>query len=143
MAIAERDARLVQEPIVGKFQEEIATFANFPTLFMGLVDRGRRPRASTTASSASWTRPATSSPTGLDPADYQDYIGEAVEPDSYLKFPYYKPMGYPDGIYRVGPLARLNVGDRAGTPLADAELREFRPWQRAQSSARSTTTTRG
>lgn len=29
-------------------------------------------------------------------------IGEAVESWSYLKFPYYKPLGYPDGIYRVG-----------------------------------------
>ncbi len=28
--------------------------------------------------------------------------------------------------YRVGPLARLNVCDLAGTPRADAELREFR-----------------
>ena len=35
-------------------------------------------------------------------------------------------MGYPEGIYRVGPLARLNVADRCGTPKADAELAEFR-----------------
>jgi NAD-reducing hydrogenase large subunit len=35
-------------------------------------------------------------------------------------------MGYPDGIYRVGPLARLNVCSRTGTPLADAELEEYR-----------------
>ena len=38
---------------------------------------------------------------------------------------YYKPRGYPDGIYRVGPLARLNLADRCGTPLADQELAEF------------------
>lgn len=43
-----------------------------------------------------------------------------------MKFPYYKPMGYPDGIYRVGPLARLNVCERMGTPRADAELAAFR-----------------
>src|SRR5262249_12351197 len=49
-----------------------------------------------------------------------------VEPWSYLKSPYYKPLGYPDGIYRVGPLARLNLCDRIGTPLADRELAEFR-----------------
>ena len=46
--------------------------------------------------------------------------------DSYLKSPYYKPLGYPTGIYRVGPLARLNVANRCGTPQADAELRDFR-----------------
>ena len=56
----------------------------------------------------------------------QQYIGEAVQPDSYLKSPYYKPLGYPDGIYRVGPLARLNVCTHMGVPLADQELKEFR-----------------
>jgi NAD-reducing hydrogenase large subunit len=59
-------------------------------------------------------------------ADYATYIGEATRPDSYLKAPYFRPIGYPDGIYRVGPLARLNVAERCGTPEADAELAEFR-----------------
>ncbi|MEM4243818.1 MAG: nickel-dependent hydrogenase large subunit, partial [Candidatus Bathyarchaeia archaeon] len=62
----------------------------------------------------------------LDPDAYQEYIGEAVEPWSYMKFPYYKPLGYPDGIYRVGPLARLNIASHCGTPLADEELKEFK-----------------
>jgi NAD-reducing hydrogenase large subunit len=53
-------------------------------------------------------------------------IDEAAEPWSYLKFPYYKPLGYPGGMYRVGPLARLNAASTCGTPLADAELAEFR-----------------
>jgi NAD-reducing hydrogenase large subunit len=43
-----------------------------------------------------------------------------------MKAPYYKPAGYPDGIYRVGPLARLNVVDRCGTAEADRELGEYR-----------------
>jgi NAD-reducing hydrogenase large subunit len=43
-----------------------------------------------------------------------------------MKFPYYKAMGYPSGMYRVGPLARCNVVHATGTPLADKELREFR-----------------
>ena len=60
------------------------------------------------------------------PDDYAPYIGEASLADSYLKAPYYKPLGYPDGIYRVGPLARLNVADRCGTPEADKELEEYR-----------------
>jgi NAD-reducing hydrogenase large subunit len=63
---------------------------------------------------------------GLSEDDYASFLGEAVESWSYLKFPYYKPLGYPDGIYRVGPLARLNVCDAIGTPWADAELAEFR-----------------
>jgi NAD-reducing hydrogenase large subunit len=43
-----------------------------------------------------------------------------------MKFPYYKPAGYPHGMYRVGPLARLNIVTRCGTPRADQELTEFR-----------------
>jgi NAD-reducing hydrogenase large subunit len=65
---------------------------------------------------------------GLREDDYQTFLGEAVEPWSYLKFPYYKPLGYPAGIYRVGPLARLNVCDRIGTPAADAELQALRDY---------------
>jgi NAD-reducing hydrogenase large subunit len=53
-------------------------------------------------------------------------MGEAALTDSYLKAPYFKPLGYPAGIYRVGPLARLNVAGCCGTPAADVELREFR-----------------
>jgi NAD-reducing hydrogenase large subunit len=67
---------------------------------------------------------------GLDPARYSDYIGEKVESWSYLKSAYYKPEGFPDGIYRVGPLARLNVSDRCGTERADQELAEFHELQR-------------
>jgi NAD-reducing hydrogenase large subunit len=62
----------------------------------------------------------------IDPKNFNDYIGEAVEPWSFLKTTYWKPMGYPDGIYRVGPLARLNVAEKTGTPRADEELEKFR-----------------
>jgi NAD-reducing hydrogenase large subunit len=62
----------------------------------------------------------------LDPRRYAEFLAEATEPWSYLKSPYYAPLGYPDGMYRVGPLARLNICSRIGTPLADQEHREFR-----------------
>jgi NAD-reducing hydrogenase large subunit len=58
--------------------------------------------------------------------DYSKYIGEASMPDSYLKAPYFKPLGYPEGAYRVGPLGRLNAADSCGTPEADQELGEYR-----------------
>jgi NAD-reducing hydrogenase large subunit len=61
-----------------------------------------------------------------DPRPYWEYLGEAVEPWSYLKSAYWKDLGYPDGVYRVGPLARVNVADRMGTPRADEELGRFR-----------------
>jgi NAD-reducing hydrogenase large subunit len=58
--------------------------------------------------------------------NYLDYIAEHVEPWSYLKFPYYKKMGWPDGVYRVGPLGRLNTAEKIDTPLANAELKVFK-----------------
>ena len=61
-----------------------------------------------------------------DPADYLSIIGEHVEPWSYLKFPFYKPLGYPEGTYRVGPLGRLNVASKIATPKANAEFERYR-----------------
>ena len=63
---------------------------------------------------------------GLDPMRYASFLGEASEEWSYMKFAYYKPLGYPGGSYRVGPLARCNVAKSAGTARADRELREFK-----------------
>jgi len=62
----------------------------------------------------------------FDGRDYLDYIAEHVEDWSYLKFPYYKKMGYPQGVYRVGPLGRLNAVDHLDTPLANAEHQIFK-----------------
>jgi len=44
---------------------------------------------------------------------------------TYLKSPFYKPLGEQQGMYRVGPLARLLVSARCGTPAADREREEF------------------
>ena len=66
----------------------------------------------------------------LDPADYRSVLGEAAKHDSYLKVPYYKPLVTGDdpspGMYRVGPLARINIAERFGTPIADAGLADLR-----------------
>ncbi len=60
--------------------------------------------------------------------DYLKYFGEGVEKWSYMKFPFLRDLGRKKGWNRVGPLARLNVCDRISTPLADAELREFKAY---------------
>jgi len=57
--------------------------------------------------------------------DYLAVISEHVEDWSYLKFPYYKKMGWPDGVYRVGPLGRLNVVEKIDTPLAQKEFESY------------------
>jgi NAD-reducing hydrogenase large subunit len=107
------------------FEKEAQIFGNFPTLFMGLVGpNGEWEHYDGHLRFVDSARNIIAD--RVDPARYQEVIGEAVEPHSYLKSPFYQPMGYPDGIYRVGPLARLNVCQRIGTPLADQELREFR-----------------
>jgi NAD-reducing hydrogenase large subunit len=62
----------------------------------------------------------------ISPDKYLDYISEAVEPWSYMKFPFISRLGYPNGMYRVGPLARLNVCSHIATPQADAELKVWR-----------------
>jgi F420-non-reducing hydrogenase large subunit len=58
-------------------------------------------------------------------AEYLDHISEHVEPWTYIKFPFLKKVGWngftegkDSGVYRVAPLARLNVADGMQTPLA-------------------------
>jgi NAD-reducing hydrogenase large subunit len=120
--------------LLEKYREEVETFGSFSTLFMGLVGPG-----------GTWEHydgrlrfvdgEGQTVADELDPTRYFDFIGEAAESWSYLKSAYYRPRGYPGGIYRVGPLARLNVCTRMGTPLADRELLEFR--QRGRQAANS------
>ena len=58
--------------------------------------------------------------------NYLENIAEHVEDWSYLKFPYYRKAGYPEGTYRVGPLGRLNVAEKINTPLANEEFENFK-----------------
>lgn len=111
--------------LLPKLQREIQVFGNFPSLFLALVapdgeweHHGGRLRFVDSSGSTLADQ--------VDPQDYRRYIAEAVQSSSYLKSPYYRPLGFPDGMYRVGPLARLNVCKSMGTPRADAELREFK-----------------
>jgi NAD-reducing hydrogenase large subunit len=108
-----------------RHREEAEVFGNFPSLFLSLV-----------APDGTWEHHdgvlrvvdsrGERAADDIDPQLYHEYLGEAVEKDSFLKSPYFKPLGYPAGVYRVGPLARLNVCERMGVPLADAELAEYR-----------------
>ena len=105
--------------------KEIAGFASFPSYYLGLVgEQGNlelydgKLRLKDSQGMIVEEK--------VNPKDYLSIIAEAVEDWSYLKFPYYKKIGYPGGAYRVGPLARLNVADAISTPLANKELRGFR-----------------
>lgn len=66
------------------------------------------------------------------PRDYREFVGEHVEPWSYMKFTFLKPRGwngFSEGpntsIYSVAPLARLNAADGMATPKAQAAYEEF------------------
>jgi len=124
MAGAERTINFFKEAI-GSFQEEIDYFGSAPTMYAGMVDR--KGNLQLYDGTLRFRDAAGAIVKDEIPAEeYSDYIGEASLRDSYLKAPYYKPIGYPQGIYRVGPLARLNACDQCGTPKADVELAEFR-----------------
>ncbi|HQU70796.1 MAG TPA: Ni/Fe hydrogenase subunit alpha [Calditrichia bacterium] len=119
----------IYKSIQANFKEEIQTFANFPSLFLGLVSPGGNLEfydGNIRVADAARNTIADQ----IDTLDFNDYLEESVEKFSYLKSPYYKAFGYPDGIYRVGPLARLNIIDRCGTPQADEEWAEFQGLQR-------------
>ncbi len=61
----------------------------------------------------------------FDYHDYLDHFSEAVEPWSYMKFPFLKELGREKGSVRVGPLARMNVTNSLSTPLAQEALERF------------------
>ena len=68
----------------------------------------------------------------FDVKDYTKYIAEHVEEWSYIKFPYLKSVGWKgfkdgkdSGIYRVGPLGRLNAAEGMASPLANKEYKKM------------------
>lgn len=109
--------------------QEAEVFGNFPSLFMGLVgpDGQWEHYGGKLRFNDSNGRIVADQ---LDPQKYYEYIGESVQKSSYLKSPYYLPFGVKEGMYRVGPLARLNVCDYFGVPQADAELKLFKSLRR-------------
>ena len=104
--------------------EVVNNFAVFPTGYMGMVDDegglqlydGRLRLVDKNGKKLE----------EFDPRNYLDYIGEHVEDWSYLKFPFYLKMGWPKGVYRVGPLGRLNAADKINTPMANEEFNNFK-----------------
>ena len=70
--------------------------------------------------------PAGNSVFEFAPESYLDYIEEKVQPWSYMKFPYLKQIGFPEGNYRVGAMARLNVIDNIPTEKASELYAEYK-----------------
>ncbi len=134
----ERDAILVDLPTMRQYlldgiavvkawmekhADDLTRFAVFPSAYMGLIG----PDDSLQLYDGPIRLVDSSRKLVQDFAarDYLGSIAERVEPWSYLKFPYFKPLGWPQGVYRVGPLARMNVARRMATPLAQKEYELF------------------
>lgn len=140
LTVKERDALLAPvDEMIGYMQEGLAIgkawleqnmelvqrFGNFKTGYMGMVD----PKDGSLRLYDGELRLIDKNGKRLeqfDPTKYLDYIAEHTEDWSYLKFPYYKKLGWPEGVYRVAPLGRLNVADRISTPIANEEFKKFK-----------------
>lgn len=93
------------------------------TNYMGLVDKNNK--VNFYDGDVRVTSPEGKEIAKFAPRDYVNHIAEHVEPWSYITFPFLKDVGWngfndgpQSGVYRVAPLARLNVSDGMSTPLA-------------------------
>jgi F420-non-reducing hydrogenase large subunit len=121
------DVVLKNTDYVGLILSDIYTHR---TYYMGLVDEKNRVNfyegslRVVTPEGKEWKK--------FPPEQYLENVAEHVEPWSYVKFCYLKPVGWKgftdgaeSGIYSVAPLARLNVSDGMATALAQAAYEKF------------------
>jgi NAD-reducing hydrogenase large subunit len=113
------------KPFFEPLAAEIDALGDFPSLFLALVDDDGNlefydGKVRIVDAAGNVLAEA------LDPSRYLTFLGEVSEPYTYVKPTFFRALGYPGGMYRVGPLARLNVARATGTPRADRELRTFR-----------------
>jgi F420-non-reducing hydrogenase large subunit len=96
------------------------------TYYMGLVDENNK--VNFYDGTVRVVKPQGEEFLKFKPNEYLDVIAEHVEPWTYAKLPYLKKVGWNgltdgpnSGVYRVGPLGRLNASDGMATPLAQQE----------------------
>ena len=99
---------------------------NLPTYYMGTVDKNNK--VNFYDGKVRVVDPQGKEFVKFAPSEYLDVIEEHVEPWTYVKMPYLKKIGWKgltsgpnSGIYRVGPLGRLNAAEGMATPVAQAE----------------------
>jgi F420-non-reducing hydrogenase large subunit len=100
------------------------------TYYMGMVDANNK--VNFYDGKIRVVDPAGKEFTSFPAQQYLAYVAEHVEPWSYVKFCYLKPLGWKgfiDGpessIYAVAPLARLNAADGMATPEAQKAYEEY------------------
>jgi len=109
--------------VVNAYIDVVTKVAVTPTYYIGLANNGELDIYDGTIRVMD---PEGKIVADFEPKDYLQYYGEHIPNHSYATHIYYKPAGYPDGIWRANTLARCNVADKMATPLADAALKEMR-----------------
>jgi len=109
--------------VVTDYIDVVTKVAVTPTYYIGLANKGVLDIYEGTARVMD---PDGKIVADFEAKDYRKYYGEHIPKHSYATHIYYKPAGYPEGIWRANTLARCNVADKMATPLADAALKEMR-----------------
>lgn len=125
-AIARTALGLLGE-IYDRHAAEISAFGEFPSLFAGLVSEVDG-ELEYYDGNLRFVDAGGTVVEEMPPEQCDLAIGERAEPWSYMLFPFYRRRAAEEdgGMLRVGPLARLNICDAAGTPEAERELILFR-----------------
>jgi len=126
---AKLSLKLFHDIVLGteKYVEMIKSNAyTLKTYYMGLVDENNK--VNFYDGKVRVAHPNGNEFLKFEPKDYFDHIAEHVEEWTYVKMPYLKKVGWKglvdgadNGVYRVGPLGRLNAADGMATPLAQEE----------------------
>jgi F420-non-reducing hydrogenase large subunit len=109
--------------VVEDYWDPITKFAVVPTYYLGLHNKGD---LEIYDGKLRVMDPDGKIVEDFSPKDYRKYYGEYVPDHSYATHIYYKPKGYPQGVWRANSLARVNVADKMATPLAQEALEEMR-----------------
>ena len=119
---------LFKDKVLGEFEQTIKE-DYLETYSMGLTEDGK---LSHTGGMVNVVDPEGKDFANFTGEDYMDVIREHTEPWSYMKFPYLKEVGWKgfedgndSGVYRVGPLGRINASDGMKTKLAQEEYEEM------------------
>ncbi len=109
--------------VVNAYLDVITKVAVTPTYYLGMTNNGA---LDIYEGNVRVMDPEGKIVADFEPKDYIKYYGEHIADHSYASHTYFKPAGYPKGIWRANTLARCNVADKMATPLADAALKEMR-----------------
>ncbi|MEM2143336.1 MAG: Ni/Fe hydrogenase subunit alpha [Candidatus Thorarchaeota archaeon] len=108
--------------VVNDYLDVITRVAVTPTYYLGMTNRGE---LDIYDGNVRVVDPQGKVVADFEPSEYLQYLGEYIPDHSYATHTYFKPAGYPEGIWRANTLGRYNVVDRMATPLAEEARKEM------------------